>query len=157
MNEPTQKQRDVLDFIATELTVTGICPSFREIGQAMGIASTYGVSQHVQALIRKGLLEHTEGQVRALRLTDAGRAAARYNGARVLGAVSGLGPAAVTQTLARVRANQALLDGCAGPHDFPEPAEHLLGARLLCTRCGGELRAIEARWYRRGLEHGRRS
>jgi SOS-response transcriptional repressor LexA len=161
MTDLTQRQQDLLNFIGTEITATGLCPTYREIGTALGMASTNGVRDHIQALVRKGMLEQIGGDgrkalQRSLRLTDAGRAAARYNGARVLGEVTGLGKAAVEQEWARSRANQEVLRKCVGPHKFTSPDPTRIGARFTCSACGGTVGGIEAAWYLRGFEHGRR-
>ena len=60
MTELSQRQADVLDFIATTIESRGLPPSYREIGDALGIASTNGVSDHVKALIKKGFLKKQE-------------------------------------------------------------------------------------------------
>ena len=52
---------DVLEFIAGMIDGRGLPPSYREIGDALGIASTNGVSDHVKALIKKGYLKKLEG------------------------------------------------------------------------------------------------
>ena len=48
------RQRDVLDFISSTLAQRQVPPTYREIGDALGIASTNGVADHVKALIKKG-------------------------------------------------------------------------------------------------------
>jgi len=53
----TDRQRQVLEQIVTTLEAQGFPPTLREIGQALGIQSTNGVSDHVKALIRKGYLQ----------------------------------------------------------------------------------------------------
>jgi repressor LexA len=70
-DELSPRQRDVLDFIATMLEQRGIPPTYREIGDALGIASTNGVADHVKALERKGFIaKEGGGAARGLRLTE---------------------------------------------------------------------------------------
>ena len=57
MEELAPRQRQMIDFIATYHDQKGVPPTLREIGEALGIRSTNGVSDHVKALIRKGYLE----------------------------------------------------------------------------------------------------
>ncbi len=68
------RQRAILEFIRDRVDQHGVPPSYREIGQAMGIRSTNGVSDHVKALIRKGYLsrigEGGKSLARSLVLTD---------------------------------------------------------------------------------------
>lgn len=51
------RQRELLDFVASYADQRGIPPTLREIGEAMGIKSTNGVSDQVKALVKKGYLE----------------------------------------------------------------------------------------------------
>jgi len=71
MEDLAPRQKEVLDFIAASVQQRGLPPSLREIGDALGIRSTNGVSDHVKALIRKGYLDRvsSDGAARALRLT----------------------------------------------------------------------------------------
>lgn len=78
------RQRDVLDFIQASLSGAGTPPTYREIGDALGITSTNGVADHVKALIRKGYLRRAKPGVsvaRGLVLTQ--RAQARRRGSVV--------------------------------------------------------------------------
>lgn len=56
MEELSPRQREILDFILATIDQRGIAPTYREIGAAVGIQSTNGVSDHIKALIRKGYL-----------------------------------------------------------------------------------------------------
>ena len=68
--ELSPRQRDVLDFIRSALNQRGYPPTYREIGDALGISSTNGVADHVKALVRKGFLEKSGGgAARGLKLT----------------------------------------------------------------------------------------
>ena len=58
--EPTARQAEVLGWIAGYLARNGMPPTIREIGGAMGIASPNGVKNHLNALVRKGLLRRAE-------------------------------------------------------------------------------------------------
>ena len=61
MAELSPRQSDVLDFIADTIVNRGLPPSYREIGDALGIASTNGVSDHVKALVRTGYIKKVKG------------------------------------------------------------------------------------------------
>jgi repressor LexA len=70
MDDLAPRQRQLLDFIAAHTDQKGIPPTLRAIGEALGIRSTNGVSEHVDALVRKGYLERVgERASRGLRLT----------------------------------------------------------------------------------------
>ena len=68
----SSRQSEILEFIVAAMGQTGVCPSYREIGRALGIGSTNGVSDHIKALERKGYIERVGGRgaSRSIRLTD---------------------------------------------------------------------------------------
>jgi hypothetical protein len=61
------------------------------------------------------------------------------------------------EILAEIRANQARLDGCVGPHHFlePEPGERWMTRPWVCALCGGRADGTDVLWYREGVAHGR--
>ena len=69
----TERQLEVLRFIASEIENRGYPPTIREIGEAMGIASTNGVNDHLKALERKGHLQRDAAKSRALIPTSLAR------------------------------------------------------------------------------------
>jgi repressor LexA len=71
----TDRQLEVLRFIATEIEERGYPPTIREIGEALGIASTNGVNDHLKALEKKGFLVRDPVKSRALTPTSAAREA----------------------------------------------------------------------------------
>jgi len=76
MTDLSQRQSDVLDFVVKAIETRGLPPSYREIGDGLGIASTNGVSDHVKALIKKGYLKKIDGgagKARGLQLTAKAR------------------------------------------------------------------------------------
>jgi repressor LexA len=74
MTEPTPRQRQVLDFVAGCIERRGYPPTLREIAAHLGVAGTLGVSKHLAALERKGLLRRSAGSSRGLAV--AGRSGA---------------------------------------------------------------------------------
>jgi repressor LexA len=71
----TDRQLEVLRFIASEIEERGYPPTIREIGEALGIASTNGVNDHLKALEKKGFLVRDPVKSRALTPTSAAREA----------------------------------------------------------------------------------
>jgi repressor LexA len=70
VDQLSPRQSDILDFIKGYIDQSGVVPSFREIGKAVGIQSTNGVSDHIRALERKGYIERGgRGSPRSFRLT----------------------------------------------------------------------------------------
>jgi repressor LexA len=69
----TDRQLEVLRFIATEIEERGYPPTIREIGEALDIASTNGVNDHLKALEKKGYLQRDPAKSRALIPTSRAR------------------------------------------------------------------------------------
>jgi SOS-response transcriptional repressor LexA len=67
----TRRQLDILCFVADSTDRKGYPPTRREIGVALGIGQQ-GVTDHLRAIERKGLIEHTDMVSRGLRITDRG-------------------------------------------------------------------------------------
>jgi repressor LexA len=70
MNGLTERQLEVLRFIARQIDDAGYPPTIREIGEALDIRSTNGVNDHLRALERKGYLTREDMKSRALRPCD---------------------------------------------------------------------------------------
>lgn len=66
MDALTDRQLEVLRFIARQIDEAGYPPTIREIGEALEIRSTNGVNDHLKALERKGYLSRDPAKSRAL-------------------------------------------------------------------------------------------
>lgn len=73
MDALTDRQLEVLRFIARQIEECGYPPTIREIGEALDIRSTNGVNDHLKALERKGFLTRDPVKSRALIPTSAAR------------------------------------------------------------------------------------
>lgn len=73
MNGLTDRQLEVLRYIARQIEAHGYPPTIREIGEALDIRSTNGVNDHLKALERKGFLSRDRVKSRALIPTSAAR------------------------------------------------------------------------------------
>jgi repressor LexA len=73
MTPLTDRQLEVLRFIARQIEENGYPPTIREIGEALEIRSTNGVNDHLKALERKGFLTRDPVKSRALIPTSAAR------------------------------------------------------------------------------------
>src|SRR4029077_17310465 len=67
----TDRQRDVLAFIARCIDDNDVPPSLQEIGQAMGGISPTAALAHVAALEKKGYLRRTPHERRGLEIVRA--------------------------------------------------------------------------------------
>lgn len=66
----TPRDKDVLDYIENYILEYGYAPSYREIGEGVGINSTSCVKTHLDRLIEAGVIEtQHEYSPRALRST----------------------------------------------------------------------------------------
>ena len=65
----SERQRQMMDFISNYIAEHDRPPTNREIGQAMGIASTGHVDYHLSVLAKKGYIEREPNTSRGLRLT----------------------------------------------------------------------------------------
>ena len=75
MNDLTPRQAEVLHFVLNYVSKRGHSPTYREIGDGLGIRSTNAVSIQIWKLDRKGYVRiDTESRrVRAIELTDKAR------------------------------------------------------------------------------------
>ena len=67
---PTKKQQQVLEFIQRRQQADGVTPSVREIAAHFGWGSPRSVSDHLDALRRKGLLRSERRLARSLRVVS---------------------------------------------------------------------------------------
>jgi repressor LexA len=77
MEELTDLQRRVFEFVHDTLASGGPAPTPREIAATFGWNSKRAAECHIEALMRKGWLASEPGKARSLRLVDAPQAARR--------------------------------------------------------------------------------
>ena len=82
MNGLTDRQLEVLRFIARQIDEAGYPPTIREIGEALDIRSTNGVNDHLKALEKKGFLARDPVKSRALIPTPQAREVLSGDGRR---------------------------------------------------------------------------
>ncbi|MFM7150372.1 MAG: transcriptional repressor LexA [Gemmataceae bacterium] len=66
----TSRQKEIYDFIRGRIESRGYPPTVREIGTAFQIKSPNGVMCHLNALVKKGLIQREEQSARAIQLMD---------------------------------------------------------------------------------------
>ncbi len=69
-NELTERQNSIYQFIKEFIDFNSYPPTYREIGTQFGIASTFGVKRHIDALIKKGFLNIGENSSRTISITN---------------------------------------------------------------------------------------
>ena len=77
MNELTQIQRRVFEFVRDKLASGDPAPTPREIAAKFGWSGKRAAECHIEALIRKGWLTSEPGKARSLRLADAAQTVRR--------------------------------------------------------------------------------
>lgn len=70
MSDLPVRQQAILDFIRRQVREKGYPPSVREIGQAVGLASSSTVHGHLERLEKKGYLRRDPTKPRAIELLD---------------------------------------------------------------------------------------
>ncbi len=70
MKKLSKRQQDILEFIKKEVKLKGYPPSVREIGEAVGLASSSTVHGHLARLESKGLIRRDPTKPRAIEILD---------------------------------------------------------------------------------------
>ncbi len=70
MNKVSKRQQEILDFIKDEVRKKGYPPSVREIGEAVGLASSSTVHGHLSRLEKKGFIRRDPTKPRAIEVLD---------------------------------------------------------------------------------------
>jgi repressor LexA len=66
----SKRQQDILEFIKDEVKLKGYPPSVREIGEAVGLASSSTVHGHLARLESKGLIRRDPTKPRAIEILE---------------------------------------------------------------------------------------
>lgn len=70
MSKVSKRQEEILKFIKEEVKTKGYPPSVREIGEAVGLASSSTVHGHLERLEKKGLIRRDPTKPRAIEILD---------------------------------------------------------------------------------------
>lgn len=65
-----KRQRQIVDFISQYTQKNGYSPTLKEIAECLGVSSLATVHEHLNALVKKGVLRKFEGAVRGIELID---------------------------------------------------------------------------------------
>lgn len=76
--ELTDRQLEILQYIQQFISETGYPPTLRDIGKNFGMASTYGVQRHIEALEKKGYLTRDSNTSRGLNIVREGETELSY-------------------------------------------------------------------------------
>lgn len=73
MKKLSTRQEEILEYIKNEVRLKGYPPSVREIGQAVGLASSSTVHGHLERLEKKGYIRRDPTKPRAIEILNNGR------------------------------------------------------------------------------------
>ncbi len=65
-----KRQRQIVDFISQYIQKNGYSPTLQDIASAIGVSSLATIHEHLQALVKKGVIRKYEGAVRGIELLD---------------------------------------------------------------------------------------
>jgi repressor LexA len=65
-----KRQREILDFISQFIQKHGISPTLQDIADAMNLSSLATVHEHLEILVKKGLIKRYQGAVRGIEVLD---------------------------------------------------------------------------------------
>lgn len=65
---PTERQREIAEYLESEMRQRGLMPTQREIAMRFGFASLNSVRSHLRLMENKGMLERLPSKARGLRL-----------------------------------------------------------------------------------------
>jgi repressor LexA len=124
MTPLTERQLEILRFVARTLAERGVAPTLREIAQAFSFTSTASAQKHVLVLERKGFIRREKHQKRGLSLGEDAAPAA------------GL-PAVVVPLLGVVAAGSPI-EAISDPESFAVPPSFLRGGDHFALRVRGD-------------------
>ncbi len=65
-----KRQREIVNFISQYIQKNGCSPTLQDIANAMGLSSLATVHEHLQTLVKKGVIKRFEGVVRGIEILD---------------------------------------------------------------------------------------
>ena len=135
----TVRQRKVLDVIRDSVERRGYPPTIREIGEAVGLASTSSVSHQLTMLQKKGFLRRDPSKPRAVDVRLPGEAAAALERAVDEAAERAAHPMpAYVPVVGRIAAGGPILAEQAVEEVFPLPRELVGSGTLFLLKVVGD-------------------
>jgi len=65
-----KRQRQIIEFISQYIQKHGYSPTLKEIANSLGVSSLATVHEHLEALVKKGIIKKYEGSVRGIEVLD---------------------------------------------------------------------------------------
>lgn len=124
----SSRQQAILDFIKSEVREKGYPPSVREIGEAVGLASSSTVHGHLERLEKKGLIRRDPTKPRAIEILDNSDDGAMFEDRSVM----------KVPVVGRVTAGEPILATENIEDYFPLPADMYSDGELFILQVIGE-------------------
>lgn len=124
----TRRQREILEFIKRRIRERGYPPSVREIGEAVGLASSSTVHGHLARLEDKGYLRRDPSKPRAIEVLDDGEPSAPIPSPRVV----------EVPVVGRVAAGSPILAEENVEDVFPLPEDWVRGGEVFMLEVRGD-------------------
>lgn len=123
--ELTEREREIYNFILTNIRNEGYAPSVRDICNALDMKSTSTVHTYLARLEQKGFIQKDAGKSRSLRVENG---------------VTARGSTVKIPILGKVAAGMPILavENYEGYIDFPKPASHYSSNDLFALKVQGE-------------------
>ena len=120
----SNKQKEILEYIRSEILSKGYPPSVREIGAAVGLKSTSSVHSHLSSLEEKGYIRRDSTKSRTIEIIDDEFALSRREMANI-------------PIVGRITAGEPILADEHIEEYFPIPAEYLPNSEVFMLRVEG--------------------
>jgi repressor LexA len=65
-----RRQRQIVDYIAQYIQLNGTAPTLQEIANVLKVTSLATVHEHIQSLVKKGVIKKYSGTVRGMEIVD---------------------------------------------------------------------------------------
>jgi repressor LexA len=131
----TKRQQEIFDFIKRYSARHGYPPTVRDIGKAVGLASSSTVHQHLANLERIGLLKRDPSKPRAIELFDRAaqelRKVVRPDGLPLLGAVAAGQPILAEENIEEYVSVPAAAGGTDGAYLLRVRGESMKNAGII--------------------------
>lgn len=65
-----KRQREIVDFVSQFIQKKGFSPTLQEIADALGLSSLATVHEHLETLVKKGVIKRYQGAVRGIKVLE---------------------------------------------------------------------------------------
>jgi repressor LexA len=133
--ELTKRQQEIYDFIRKYSSANGYPPTVRDIGKAVGLASSSTVHAHLSNLEKLGLLRRDPSKPRAMELldraADAVKSVVKPNGLPLVGSVAAGQPILAEENIEEYVPVPDIIGGDTGEYILRVRGDSMINAGIL--------------------------